>query len=83
MLTDKQSAHMLDIVAAEALSLVEQVREESPQSTFDSLVQRCMDRPEHMARVIMALAIFTPADEGTAVLQRRVESASAPRVVAA
>lgn len=83
MLTDKQSWHLLDVVAAEALTLVEKVREESPQSTFDDLVTRCATRPEHMARVIMALAVFTPDDEGTAVLQRRVERAAAPKVVAA
>lgn len=79
-MTAKEDAYTLDLVAEEALTYVQAVREEDPHDTHAHITRRCAAKPEHMARVVMALAVFTPPDEGMHTLRARIAAASAPRV---
>lgn len=72
-----------DKLAAEALSVCADVREESPQEVYTRLALRCAHDPERMAQVLMTLAAWVDFDGPTSALGDRVASIVDSRVRAA
>lgn len=73
----------LDQLAADALQLVEDIREVDPGRSFAHLALRCQRDPERMAQVVMCLAIWMDPDTPLSVLGQRAEAIAAGMVVPA
>lgn len=69
-----------DDIAAAALNVCEQLRELWPLELYRQLVDQCIEDPERMAQVVMALAAFVPTDESILTTIRRVESITDQKV---
>ncbi|MBF6459835.1 hypothetical protein IU433_12385 [Nocardia puris] len=72
-----------DETAAEALALVEELRDRAPLAMYQRVAAHCRRDPERMAQVLMALAAFVDPDEPLSTLIARVEAIAAPRAVSA
>lgn len=72
-----------DKLAAEALSLAADIREEYPQEVYNRLALRCARDPERMAQVLMTLAAWVDFDGPTSALGDRAAQISDNRIRAA
>lgn len=69
----------LDQLAADALQLIEDIREVDPARSFNHLTVRCQRDPERMAQVVMCLAIWMDPDTKLSVLTERAEAITSSR----
>lgn len=67
----------LDQLAADALQLVEDIRDIEPGRSFAHLTVRCQRDPERMAQVVMCLAIWMDPDTTLSVLAERAAAVAA------
>lgn len=72
-----------DKLAAEALTICADVREEGPQEVYTRLALRCARDPERMAQVLMCLAAWVDFDAPTSALGDRAVAIVEGRVRAA
>lgn len=70
----------LDQLAADALQLVEDIRDVDPDRSFAHLTVRCQRDPERMAQVVMCLAIWMDPDVSLSVLGQRAEALAGGRL---